>query len=43
MLPDGSYSELSVSRILRTRGADGKETPAMPVAPSPEAVKGGAS
>jgi NADH-quinone oxidoreductase subunit J len=27
MLPDGSYSELSVSRILRTRGADGKATP----------------
>jgi NADH-quinone oxidoreductase subunit J len=36
MLPDGSYSRLSVSRILRSRGADGKETP------SPEAVKGGA-
>ena len=43
MLPDGSYSELSVSRILRTRGADGKETPVMPVAQSSEAVKGGAS
>ncbi|OBF53244.1 NADH:ubiquinone oxidoreductase subunit J [Mycobacterium sp. 852002-50816_SCH5313054-b] len=28
MLPDGSYSELSVSPILRIRGADGKETPA---------------
>ena len=25
LLPDGSYSELSVSKILRTRGADGKE------------------
>jgi NADH-quinone oxidoreductase subunit J len=37
MLPDGSYSRLSVSRMLRTRGADGKETP------SPEAVKGGTS
>lgn len=37
LLPDGSYSELSVSAILRTRGADGRETP------SPEAVKGGAS
>ncbi len=37
LLPDGTYSELSVSRILRTRGADGKETP------SPEAIKGGAS
>jgi NADH-quinone oxidoreductase subunit J len=35
MLPDGSYSELSVSPILRIRGADGKQTrPA-------EAVKGG--
>jgi len=33
LLPDGSYSELSVSRILRSRGADGKETP------SPEAVR----
>ncbi len=40
MLPDGSYSKLSVSRILRTRGADGKETKEIP---SPEAVKGGAS
>jgi NADH-quinone oxidoreductase subunit J len=37
LLPDGSYSQLSVSPILRSRGADGKETPA------PEAVKGGAS
>jgi NADH-quinone oxidoreductase subunit J len=36
-LPDGSYSDLSVSRILRVRGADGKEIP------SPEPVKGGAS
>ncbi|OSC43330.1 NADH-quinone oxidoreductase subunit J [Mycobacterium decipiens] len=34
MLPDGSYSELSVSRMLRTRGADGLATP------SPEAVSG---
>ncbi|MEB3982093.1 NADH-quinone oxidoreductase subunit J [Mycobacterium sp. 663a-19] len=25
MLPDGSYSRLSVSRILRSRGADGRE------------------
>jgi NADH-quinone oxidoreductase subunit J len=41
MLPDGSYSELSVSRILRTRGADGLQTPS-PEA-SPEAVKGSAS
>jgi NADH-quinone oxidoreductase subunit J len=37
MLPDGSYSRLSVSRMLRTRGADGLETP------SAEAIKGGAS
>jgi NADH-quinone oxidoreductase subunit J len=37
LLPDGSYSELSVSSILRTRGADGLETPA------PETVKGGKS
>lgn len=36
-LPDGSYSDLSVSRILRLRGADGNEIP------SPETVKGGAS
>jgi NADH-quinone oxidoreductase subunit J len=36
-LPDGSYSDLSVSRMLRSRGADGKEIP------SPEPVKGGAS
>jgi NADH-quinone oxidoreductase subunit J len=37
LLPDGSYSKLSVSRMLRTRGADGLETP------SAEAIKGGAS
>jgi NADH-quinone oxidoreductase subunit J len=37
MLPDGSYSELSVSRILQTRGGDGLDVP------SAEAVKGGAS
>lgn len=36
LLPDGSYSDLSVSRILRPRGADGLETP------SAESVKGGA-
>jgi NADH-quinone oxidoreductase subunit J len=36
-LPDGSYSELSVSRILRLRGSDGNEIP------SPETVKGGTS
>jgi NADH-quinone oxidoreductase subunit J len=43
MLPDGSYSGLSVSPILRSRRGDGKEMPAMPAVPSPEAVKGGAS
>jgi NADH-quinone oxidoreductase subunit J len=37
LLPDGSYSDLSVSSILRSRGADGKETP------TPEAIKGGTS
>lgn len=37
LLPDGSYSDLSVSRVLRIRGGDGGETPA------PEKVKGGAS
>ncbi|BBX74476.1 NADH-quinone oxidoreductase subunit J [Mycobacterium shinjukuense] len=37
LLPDGSYSALSVPPILRTRGADGLQTP------SPEAIKGGAS
>jgi NADH-quinone oxidoreductase subunit J len=37
LLPDGSYSELSVSRTLRSRGSDGLATP------SPESVKGGAS
>jgi NADH-quinone oxidoreductase subunit J len=36
-LPDGSYSDLSVSRILRLRGSDGNEIP------SPETVKGGTS
>jgi NADH-quinone oxidoreductase subunit J len=34
LLPDGSYSELSVSKMLRTRGADGLQTP------SSEALKG---
>lgn len=34
LLPDGSYSELSVSRILRSRAADGKDTP------SREAISG---
>jgi NADH-quinone oxidoreductase subunit J len=37
LLPDGSYAQTSVSRILRTRGADGLATP------SPESVKGGKS
>ena len=31
MLPDGSYSQVSVSRILRSRGSDGKALPAQPV------------
>ena len=43
MLPDGSYSQLSVSRILRSRGADGTELPQTEGTPSPEAVKGGTS
>lgn len=43
-LPDGSYSSLSVSRILHTRGADGVELDtASSAEASPEAVKGGAS
>ncbi len=33
-LPDGSYSGLSVSKILRTRGADGLEVEATPQAES---------
>jgi NADH-quinone oxidoreductase subunit J len=37
LLPDGSYSDISVSAILRSRGGDGNETP------SSETVKGGAS
>lgn len=43
LLPDGSYSELSVSRILRTRGADGAALAQTEDTPSPEAVKGGTS
>jgi NADH-quinone oxidoreductase subunit J len=39
-LPDGSYSDLSVSKILRVRGADGA---ALPAPKPPEAVKGGTS
>ncbi len=54
-LPDGSYSGLSVSSILRTRGADGAQTSTTsrtsvtsatsvtPVTPAPEKVKGGTS
>jgi len=43
LLPDGSYSELSVSSILRTRGPESPESPRPPVTPTPETVKGGAS
>ena len=52
LLPDGSYSELSVSKILRTRGADGAEldAPASPSVeaeaspePVPQPIQGGAS
>ena len=38
LLPDGSYSELSVSPILRIRGADGGDVQATR---SADAVKGG--
>ncbi|MCV7099215.1 NADH-quinone oxidoreductase subunit J [Mycobacterium palustre] len=41
LLPDGSYSELSVSPILRLRGANGGDAP--DTTRSPETVKGGAS
>ncbi len=41
LLPDGSYSDLSVSSILRARGADGEET--HPREPGSEFVKGGLS
>ncbi|OBH09886.1 NADH:ubiquinone oxidoreductase subunit J [Mycobacterium sp. E1747] len=34
LLPDGSYSELSVSPILRSRGADGKAIPSRKASPS---------
>ncbi|CDO87513.1 NADH:ubiquinone oxidoreductase subunit J [Mycobacterium triplex] len=37
LLPDGSYSDLSVSSMLQTRGADGKQTPRA------QAIKGGTS
>jgi NADH-quinone oxidoreductase subunit J len=41
MLPDGSYSKLSVSPMLQSRGADGKKTPS--TEPSPSLPQGGAS
>lgn len=34
LLPDGSYSKLSVSPILQSRGADGKKTPSPESSPS---------
>ncbi|MFV0494625.1 NADH-quinone oxidoreductase subunit J [Mycobacterium sp.] len=45
LLPDGSYSEMSVSKILRTRGADGLEAPSHQAAKGEvvKGVKGGAS
>ena len=47
MLPDGSYSELSVSPMLHSRGADGKQIPQTTGTPSPAASpslpQGGAS
>jgi NADH-quinone oxidoreductase subunit J len=44
-LPDGSYSKLSVSKILRTRGADGAELAEAEANPEPvpQPVKGSAS
>jgi NADH-quinone oxidoreductase subunit J len=41
LLPDGSYSELSVSRILRMRDADGKAIPSPES--DPAIVRGGTS
>jgi NADH-quinone oxidoreductase subunit J len=41
LLPDGSYSELSVSSILHSRGADGELT--QPRETGRETIKGGAS
>jgi NADH-quinone oxidoreductase subunit J len=41
LLPDGSYSELSVSSILQSRDGDGVPIP--PREALPEPVKGGAS
>jgi NADH-quinone oxidoreductase subunit J len=41
LLPDGSYSKLSVSPLLQTRGADGKRTASSE--PSPTLSQGGTS
>jgi NADH-quinone oxidoreductase subunit J len=43
LLPDGSYSDLSVSRMLRSRGADGTELAQTEGTPSRRAITGGAS
>ncbi len=45
LLPDGSYSDISVSRILRSRGADGRQIrfPVTEPEPDPQPVKGGSS
>jgi len=43
LLPDGSYSELSVPPILRSRGPEGADLPEARGTSSVEAVKGGAS
>ncbi|HTY30744.1 NADH-quinone oxidoreductase subunit J [Mycobacterium sp.] len=43
LLPDGSYSELSVSPILRSRGADGTELAQTEETRSAEAVPGSVS
>jgi NADH-quinone oxidoreductase subunit J len=42
-LPDGSYSELSVSKILRTRGADGAELGATASSPASSPAEAAAS
>jgi NADH-quinone oxidoreductase subunit J len=43
LLPDGSYSDLSVSRMLRSRGADGTELVQTEGTPLRRAITGGAS
>ncbi|BCZ20388.1 NADH-quinone oxidoreductase subunit J [Mycobacterium senriense] len=43
LLPDGSYSKLSVSPMLQSRGADGKKTPSPSPEPSPTLSQGGTS